>query len=372
MISIDPEASVGLVPDCRFRHLDLNWIELRKLQMNSKTHCIETPRIELGPTGGITIGDRHAVTPTLQIRGGARADLDRLTIWVNGRDVIGTVANDIDITDRPDGGLELRLPKLRLGRGLHQIRASFPSADGRIVALAEEFYEVGGPGPAGSVIDPRGSMLSGPEAPASGGGIGESMAHKGNGCHCCCGTGGVVPIPIPIPIPFPVPTPGGGQAEPPRNPGAPDPMDNSPIARDCRIVRYEADPGPIVAESVEKVTLRAVTDPADEPVEFALNLLVDVLLVGQLSGSLATVTRERLGRLGTTVTQRTSIPGSFYRVGNDGKSVDVLVKQIVTAFRNRDAVATTFMQSGLPVQVIVGVRCKRGGRRFGLPIRITD
>lgn len=317
--------------------------------------------LTVDPPDSLSIGSSDVIAPSLQIKGAGPTDLATLSIWINGRQVTSRVDAGARIV-ADDRFLQVQLPALRLGGGLHHLRASIENEDGTQVTIGEAYYGVGGDGPAGPVVLANGDLL----VPAEEHGADKYYGYYKKGGEESYQPGG-----------GPGGSPGGGPggAQPDDgDQGEPDPDDKAkPIA--CRIVNVNLRPGPIVSERAEAASIEIVTTPADAGVDFSRNIFVTYIAVNQfLLGELdlATVTRRQLGRKGAQVLQTVSLGPGFYRVTGP-RTVEILVSQINQFFRSSGTLPNlTFQVSGVPVRVTIGARCSGGGRRARVTLRIVD
>ncbi|WP_456427897.1 hypothetical protein [Rhodocaloribacter sp.] len=314
-------------------------------------------RLTIDPPDAFSAGASDRIAPTLYVRGARLDDLRTLTIWINGRDVTARLDRDAEIIDGDP--ICVRLPVLRFGGGLHHVRAAIERPDGARIAIGESYYEVGGGGPAQSVIDPRGEVLV-PAEPREGGRYG----------HCCCpkegGRAGAQPP--------------GGQPPGDGNQGAPDPDDkNPPPNPDCKIVNVRIRPQPTVSERTRRVRVEVITDPANGEVVFARNFFVTYiaftgfLLAGSSRRSdPRTVTRQDLGRKGVRLIRTDTLDAAGLVTPAGPRAVEIEISEINRRLRSGSLRLTTFQNAGVPTAVTIGARCKEGGRKAFLTVGIRD
>lgn len=322
-------------------------------------------RLLIDPPDAFSAGASDRIAPTLYVPGARPDDLKTLTIWINGRDVTARLDRDAEIIDGDP--VCVRLPMLRFGGGLHHVRASIESPDGASIALGESYYEVGGGGPAQSVIDPRGELLV-PAEPREG--------DKYGPCHCCCpkGDGG---------------RPGGqqpggqqpgGQQPGDGNQGAPDPNDKNPPPNPvCKIINVRIRPQPTVSERTQRARVEVITDPADGEVVFARNFFVTYIAFTGflLSGSSRrsdprTVTRQDLGRKGVQLIRTDTLDAAGLVTPAGPRAVEIEISEINQRLRSGGLRLTTFQNAGVPTAVTIGARCKEGGRKAFITVGIRD
>lgn len=313
--------------------------------------------LTIDPPDALSLGPSDVIAPRLQITGASLTDLATLSIWVNGLQVTSGVDAGARIIAH-DRIVQVELPALLLGGGLHHLRASIENGDGTQAAMGEAYYAVGGDGAAGPVMLADGTLLVPAEDHA--GAKYHGYYKKGDGYRYPPGGG-------------PAGGPAGGQPGV-GDQGEPDPNDKAkPVM--CRIAQANRRPGPVVSERTEVASLEILTAPADVGVQFSRNILVTYIAVTQflLAGrNLATVTREQLGRKGVQVSQTVSLGSDFYRLAGP-RTVEILVSQINQFFRSSGTLpGLTFQATGVPVQVTIGARCRSGGRRFGYIFLIRD
>ena len=325
-------------------------------------------RLTIDPPDTFSAGASDRIAPTLYVRNARLDDLKTLTVWINGQDVTARLDRDAEIIDGDP--ICVNLPMLRFGSGLHHIRAGIESPDGSMVAIGESYYEVGGSGPAQSVIDPRGDLL----VPAE--------RHEGGGYgHCCCPKGGGG-------------QPGGrqpggrrpggrqpgGQQPGDGNQGAPDPDDkNPPPNPDCKIVNVRIRPQPTVSERTRRARVEVITDPANGEVTFARNFFVTYiaftgfLLAGSSRRSdPRTVTRQDLGRKGVQLIRTDTLDAAGLVTPAGPRAVDIEISEINQRLRSGSLRLITFQNAGVPTAVTIGARCKEGGRKAFITVGIRD